>query len=133
MAKYVYPAIFEKEEKELYSITFPDLPNCISGGENIQDAMENAADALCLVLYHMEQKNETIPPASNPVDIKVSPGAFVTLIGCDTLEYEKFYKNKAVKKTLTIPEWLNDMALRENVNFSNVLQNALMEQLNINR
>lgn len=133
MAKYVYPAIFEKDEQDLYSITFPDLPNCISGGENIQDAMENAADALCLVLYHMEQKNETIPTASSPIDIKTAPGAFVTLIGCDTLEYEKFYKNKAVKKTLTIPEWLNDMALRENVNFSNVLQNALMEQLNINR
>lgn len=132
MAKYVYPAIFEKEGS-LYSITFPDLPNCISSGENIQDAVENAADALCLILYHMEKKGEAIPKASDPVSVKVQQNSFVSLVSCDTIEYEKFYNNKAVKKTLTIPQWLNEKAMQNNINFSNVLQNALMEQLNIGR
>lgn len=132
MAKYVYPAIFEKEGS-LYSITFPDLPNCISSGEGIQSAVENAADALCLILYHMEKKGEAIPKASDPIDIKIPKNSFVSLVNCDTIEYEKFYNNKAVKKTLTIPQWLNEKAMQNNINFSNVLQNALMEQLHISR
>ena len=129
MAKYIYPAVFEKEDDQ-YSISFPDLPNCFTQGEDLQDALEMAQDALCLVLYHMEKEGKEIPAATDIKKIEVSDNAFVTLIDCDTFEYEKFYKSKAVKKTLTIPEWLNDMAVKENINFSNVLQNALMEQLN---
>ncbi len=130
MAKYIYPAVFEKEDDQ-YSISFPDLPNCFTQGEDLQDALEMAQDALCLVLYHMEKEGKEIPAATDIKKIEVSDNAFVTLIDCDTFEYEKFYKSKAVKKTLTIPEWLNDMAVKENINFSNVLQNALMEQLNV--
>lgn len=130
MAKYIYPAVFEKEDDQ-YAISFPDLPNCFTQGEDLQDALEMAQDALCLVLYHMEKEGKEIPAATDIKKIEVSDNAFVTLIDCDTFEYEKFYKSKAVKKTLTIPEWLNDMAVKENINFSNVLQNALMEQLNV--
>lgn len=130
MAKYVYPAIFTKENS-VFSILFYDLPNCITQGEDLNDALENANDALCLTLYHMEQRGEKIPSATNPMDIKVKENQFVTLINCDTIEYEKFYKNKSIKKTLTIPEWLNDMATKENINFSNVLQNALIEKLGL--
>lgn len=130
MAKYIYPAVFEKEGDQ-YSISFPDLPNCFTQGGDLQDALEMAQDALCLVLYHMEKEGKEIPAATDIKKVEVSDNAFVTLIDCDTFEYEKFYKSKAVKKTLTIPEWLNDMAVKENINFSNVLQNALMEQLNV--
>lgn len=132
MSKYVYPAIFTKEE-DLYCITFPDLPNCISSGANIQEAIENAEDALCLILYHLEKENKEIPCASDPICLEVPQGAFISLVNCDTLEYEKFYNNKAVKKTLTIPQWLNEKAMQNNINFSSVLQNALIEQLNIDR
>lgn len=132
MAKYIYPAIFTKEG-ERYSISFPDIPNCFTQGEDLQDGLDAAQDALCLMLYHMEQEGKVIPQPSDMKAIKTDDDSFVTLISCDTFEYEKFYRSKAVKKTLTIPEWLNDMAMRENVNFSNVLQNALMERLNIGR
>lgn len=132
MSKYVYPAIFTKEGEQ-YSITFPDIENCFTQGEDLQDGIDNAQDALCLMLYHMERDNKTIPPATEIKEITTDKNSFATLVSCDTFEYEKFYKNKAIKKTLTIPEWLNDMAVRENVNFSNVLQNALMEQLNVEK
>ena len=132
MAKYVYPAIFTKEGEQ-YSVRFPDIPNCMTQGEDIQDAVENAEDALCLVLYHMEQRGESVPEAADPIRLTTSENEFISLVDCDTIEYEKFYKSQSVKKTLTIPEWLNDIAMRENVNFSNVLQNALMERLNINQ
>ena len=86
-----------------------------------------------MVLYHMEQRGESVPAATDPIGLTTSENEFISLVDCDTIEYEKFYKSRSVKKTLTIPEWLNDIATRENVNFSNVLQNALMERLNINQ
>lgn len=90
-----------------------------------------AEDVLCLILYKMEENNEDIPTPSNPKDIQVNDNSFVAIIRADTLEYRMFYDNKAVKKTLTIPQWLNTMAERKGVNFSNVLQTALKEKLGI--
>ncbi|WP_422447826.1 type II toxin-antitoxin system HicB family antitoxin [Thermoanaerobacterium sp. DL9XJH110] len=131
MAKYVFPAIFVKE-KNGYSVKFPDLESCYTQGDNLQDAYDMASDVLCLCLYHMEEKGEPIPAPSNPESIKVDNG-FVALVGADTLEYRKFYNNKAVKKTLSIPEWLNTLAEREGINFSQILQEALKEKLNVDR
>lgn len=90
-----------------------------------------ASDALCLMLYNMEEENKPIPEPSDPLKIKTNNNSFISLIYCDTIEYRKFYDNKAVKKTLTIPSWLNTVAEKENVNFSLILQNGLKEHLNI--
>ena len=130
MAKYVFPAIFIKEDDGQYSIEFPDLKNCYTQGDNLLDAYDMASDVLCLCLYNLEEKGKSIPSPSDPGDIKVNDG-FVALIGADTLEYRKFYDNKAVKKTLSIPQWLNTLAEREGVNFSYILQSALKEKLGI--
>ena len=81
----------------------------------------------------MEQNGEEIPEPTDPREIKTDNKSFVVMIACDTLDYRKFFENKAVKKTLTIPEWLNEMALKENINFSQTLQNALMEQLHVTK
>ncbi|HHU69655.1 MAG TPA: type II toxin-antitoxin system HicB family antitoxin [Thermoanaerobacterales bacterium] len=89
-----------------------------------------ASDVLCLCLYNLEEKGESIPDPSNPEDIKVNNG-FVALVGADTLEYRMFYDNKAVKKPLSIPQSLNTMAERKGVNFSYILQTALKEKLGI--
>ena len=130
MAKYVYPAIFTKEENG-FSIRFPDLDGCFTEGDTIAEGLEMAKDALCLMLYDKEECGDVIPTASQLSDIKVEAEEFKTLIMCDTLEYRKFFDSKAVKKTLTIPNWLNNMAERQGINFSMTLQNALKQQLNI--
>lgn len=130
MAKYAYPAIFNQEESG-YSITFPDLPSCYTVGDTVADGIAMAQDALCLTLYDLEEDGMEIPAPSSIKDIPVGPDSFVTLIACDTLEYRKFFDNKAVKKTLTIPSWLNTMAERAEVNFSLTLQNALKQELDI--
>lgn len=130
MAKYIYPAVFAKDE-DYYIVRFPDVENCFTQGEDLQDAFEMAEDALCLLLYTYEEDGMEIPPASEIADIKTEPGEFVSLIACDTLEYRKFYDNRAVKKTLTIPSWLNTLSERANVNFSAVLQTALKAELHI--
>ena len=130
MAKYIYPAVFTKDG-EYYLVQFPDLDACYTQGEDLQDAYDMANDVLCLTLYQLEEKSAPIPPASDVSSISVPKGAFVSLVACDTLEYRKFFDNRAVKKTLTIPAWLNTMSEREGINFSAVLQSALKQELHL--
>lgn len=83
------------------------------------------------MLYDYEEDGESIPEPSDIRNIPVDENSIVSMVCCDTVEYRKLYDNKAVKKTLTIPNWLNTLAERAGVNFSTVLQNALKQQLNI--
>ena len=118
----MYPACFYKEENG-YSVIFPglDVATC---GENEQDAMEMAVDCLAGYLWDAKHDGETVPDAYE--------SAFVTLVTVDVEEYAKKHFEKAVKKTLTIPAWLNELAIRNGVNFSQTLQDALREQLHVN-
>ena len=130
MAQYVYPAVFTEEDCG-YSINFPDLENCFTSAETLGEGIKMANDVLCLTLYEMEQAGKPTPAPSSIRDIRVNDHEFVNLIACDTVEYRKFFDNRAVKKTLSIPSWLNDMAERADVNFSATLQAALKQQLHI--
>lgn len=130
MAKYLYPAIFQKENT-FYSVRFPDLECCYTQGDNLQDAFEMAEDVLCLTLYQLEEKGEVIPEPSELNQIHTKNDEFVSLVSCDTLEYRQFFDNRAVKKTLTIPSWLNTMSEKQGLNFSAILQNALKQELHI--
>ncbi|MDO5345284.1 MAG: type II toxin-antitoxin system HicB family antitoxin [Lachnospiraceae bacterium] len=130
MAKYVYPAIFTPEEAGKYSVFFPDLEGCYTCGDNLQDALFMAEDVLAFVLYDYETEGREIPAPAKAEDIEKSSGEFVNYVACDTVEYARMHNNRAVKKTLTIPEWLNEAAVRQNINFSQVLQEALMQKVN---
>ena len=129
MAKYIYPAIFTKEDDGGYSVVFPDLESCYTCGDTLEQAMDMAEDCLALVLYGYETDQKEIPAASSIDSISTSSDEFVSLIKCDTLSYRKQYSNKAVKKTLTIPEWMNDEGMRAGINFSQLLQDALMQKI----
>ncbi len=131
MARYVYPAIFTKEENGLYSVDFPDIKGCVTCGDDLADALYMAQDVLAFTLYDYERDNKKVPVPSDPDSIEVPNGSFVNCVLCDTLEYQKRNNNKAVKKTLSIPEWLNELAINAGVNFSQVLQDALKSQLNV--
>ena len=129
MSKYIYPAIFTKGEKE-YIVCFPDLESCYTEGETLEEAIERAEDVLSLVLYEYERRRRMIPEPTPIKQIETKECEIVSLVMGDTLEYRKRYNNKSVKKTLTIPEWLNEEASAAGVNFSQVLQEALMNILN---
>ena len=133
MAKYVYPAVFTPEEDGKYSVFFPDLDGCYTCGDDLQDAIVMTEDVLALYLYDEEVAQNEIPKSSTTAEIELKDGEFVNYIACDTIEYAKMHNNRAVKKTLTIPEWLNEAATRAGVNYSQVLQEALMSKLNISR
>ncbi|MCI5605741.1 MAG: type II toxin-antitoxin system HicB family antitoxin [Clostridia bacterium] len=129
MATHLYPAIFT-EESDGYSVTFPDFEGCFSEGDTLEEAYEMAIDALGLYLEDSE-KAFKYPKATNPKSIITNENEFVVMVEFNMIEYMKKHDDKAIKKTLTIPAWLNELAVKENVNFSQTLQNALIEQLKI--
>ena len=131
MAIYVYPAVFTRESGGGYSVLFPDIESCYTCGDDMADALDMAEDVLCLMLYDMEKDGKEIPPPSDSKAIQADESSVVSLVRCDTDFYRRFYENKSVKKTLTIPMWLNERAERENINFSGLLQEALKIRLHI--
>ena len=134
MAKIYYPAVFHvAEDVGGYWIEFPDLPGCFSQGKNDADALEMAKDALSLWLDKTDEVvDREIRKPSSLLDIqKQYPDDIVMLIEGDPEYYARKYNTKAVKKTLSIPQWLNDKAIKANINFSQVLQEALINKLNL--
>ena len=130
MKRLFYPALFQAEE-DGYSISVPDLDGCFTEGDTLETAYENTIDAIGLCLEELQANNQEFPPASAPNQIAPGPNEYVVLIEFDPLEYKKRNDNKSVKKTLTIPSWLNKMAEEQHVNFSGVLQSALKKHLDI--
>lgn len=133
MDRYIFPAIFEPGEKKGYTVSFPDLPGCITEGDTMEEALHMAKEALELHLYGMEEDEDEIPNPSQPEELKVPEKSFVSLVEVWMRVIRDKMENKAVKKTLTIPKWLNDVAEKNNVNFSQVLQSALKEYLGISK
>ncbi len=136
----MYPACFFKEESG-YSVVFPDLNWLSTCGDTFEDAMEMAVDCLAGYLHTCQMDEEGVPAPSrlkdiNPADIagelELEPEeAFVNMVSVDVALYARAHFEKSVKKTLTIPAWLNAAALEQNINFSKVLQDALKTQLHL--
>ena len=132
MNRLFYPAVFHTAEECGFWVTFPDIPECMTQGDNMQEAYEMAVDALGLSLTSREAEREEIPKASSLDEVDPEDGTLV-IVEFDMAEYRRRNSSRAVKKTLSIPEWLNEAAVRENVNFSQILQEALMSKLGIQR
>ncbi|MBQ7959780.1 MAG: type II toxin-antitoxin system HicB family antitoxin [Clostridia bacterium] len=127
---YFFPAIFDYADDGI-SISFPDLPGCLSCADTDEEALYMAKDVLRGWLLASEDFGDEIPEPTALKDIKIEDNQKSVLIDVCLAAYREPYKNRSVKKTLTIPAWLNEVAERENINFSFTLQNALKEQLNI--
>ncbi len=129
MNTYFYPAIFHNDERGGLWVSFPDFPECTTQGENIDEAYKMAVEAIGLCIDDKLKNNEELPEASIPTDYFVDKGDFSCLIEFDLMRYRRTHNTKSVKKTLTIPEWLNEAALAQNINFSQVLQDALIQKV----
>lgn len=128
---YIYPAIFEYEKNNI-SISFPDLPGCISCAKNDEEALYMAKDALGLYIVCVEEDNEELPEPTNLQNILLDKNQKASLIEVNMPLFRDAIQNTAVKKTLTIPKWLNDIAEKNKINFSQVLQSSLKNILNLN-
>ncbi len=128
--KLVYPAKFYFEEEGGYSIEVPDLVGCVTQGETLEEAMEMAQDAALGWLLTAIEEDEEIPKPSSIEEIEIEGKGFKTLLLLDIDQYtEKYGTKKSVKKTLTIPEWLNKRAEKVGINFSQALQEILLNKI----
>lgn len=127
--KIAYPVVISKGEKMLIA----SVPDCEidTQGENLVDAIEMARDAISIWCISMQDENRELPNPSDMTAIDCDDGEFVTLVDVDLAAYRKSIEAKTVRKNLTLPSWLNEQAEKANVNFSNVLQRALKEELQL--
>ena len=127
--KLIYPAIFTPcMEKDGFTVSVPDLPGCITEGDNLSDSIDMAVDAASgWILGELEEGNP-YPQPSKYGDIAAPKGSFVSLLTLDIDTYAERYGSKAVRKNITIPAWLNTYGEKHNINFSKLLTDALMRQ-----
>ena len=138
----VYPAIFHKASEGGFIVVFPDFENGATQGETLEEAMEMAQDYIGTYLYDDFINNNELPKASNIDDLEIEIGndekefyipnqSLKSYVSLDMQKYVKESKNQIVRKNVSIPSWLNEMAKRNNINFSNTLQKALKQELGI--
>lgn len=128
--RYIFPAIFDYAEDGI-SIEFPDLIGCLPCAHSDEEALKNAQEAMALHLFNMEKDGEEITEATPVTKLHTKSNQAIVLIDVWMPSFRDQMENKAIKKTLTIPKWLNDLVEQNNVNFSHILQNALKNYLGI--
>lgn len=126
--KLIYPAIFYKDETSNgYTVEVPDLPGCVTEGNSLEEAIENGVDAASGWIFDELEDGRVAPKSSSPLSLKPDEGGFVSLLTLDIDSFSEKFGNKAVRKNLTIPAWLNTFAESRHINFSDVLQNSLKD------
>jgi Uncharacterized conserved protein len=123
MAEYVYPALFHLNDDGSYTITYPDLPGCISEGKSLENALYMAQDALRVWLGYLLDEKEALPASTAIQQVQAGPGEFVNLIRAVVQE------NRAVRRTVSIPKWMDDQVTAAGISLSKVLQEALKARL----
>ena len=131
--RQIYPAVFTYEEGYEIAVTFPDFPGCATSGADEREALQMAREALGGRLWCMEDDGEAFPAPTPVGGIALEPGECVVLVDVYLPAVRLAQENRAVTKTVTIPAWLNAESLRAGVNFSQVLQAALVTQLGVSR
>lgn len=126
--QYAFPAFFYFDEDGI-SIEFPDLPGCLPCAHSQEEAFHNAKEALGLHLYGMEQDGDTIPEPTPVSELTPDAGGVIVMVEVFMPSIRDRMNNRSVNRTVTIPAWLNAAALERNINFSQVLQDALKQQI----
>lgn len=139
--KSAYPVVFYHAEEGGFVVAIPDLEGCWTQGDDLADAIEMAKDLIEMMLVSFEDDDEKIPKPSTLEEAKkiadsydmefVTGSPIFSYVAIDTNEWRKSNGEKSVRKNVTIPEWLNNKAEKANINFSQVLQNALKAELSI--
>lgn len=126
---YTFAAIFTKENDGRYSVYFPQLDGCLTEGKDFEEACRMASEAMRLHLFGMEQDGDPIPKAV--FDFITESSEMLVPITAWMTPFREEMETRSIKKTLTVPAWLNEAAERRGVNYSQVLQNALKDSLGV--
>lgn len=128
--RYFYPAVFTYEEGQEIAVEFPDL-NVATSGENDNDALLSARELLGCVIFGLEEDGEELPSPTSLSAMELQANERAVLIDVYMPSIRSAHINKSVNRTVTLPAWLNTVALEHNINFSQVLQDALKAQLHV--
>lgn len=123
LQEYVYPAVFHTNDDGTYTIIFPDLPGCISEGKSLGNAMKMAEAALAQWIEYLKDNKEEIPASSNLQSVELNDNEFVNFIRADIKD------NRAVKRTISLPRWMDEQAAEAGLSLSKILQEALSKRL----
>ena len=127
--KNVYPVVLIPD-KEGYVVNVPDF-DIMTQGDSLSDAIDMARDAISLMGVQYQDDNKLLPDASKVSSVAHEEDEIVTLVDVDFASYRKMLENRSIRKNCTIPSWLNTIAEKNNINFSAVLQAALIEKLGL--
>lgn len=128
--KYVYPAIFNYADDGI-SVEFPDLPGCLTCGDNDEEALAMAKEAMGLHLWGMEKDGDLIPEPTSVFSVQHEANQVVLLIEVWMPPLRDSIENRSVKTTVTLPQWLKETAEEHKVNFSQLLQSAIKQHLGL--
>ena len=123
--KYTYTALFKEENDKVFA-RIPDLDGCVTTGKNLSDAIDQITDALNGWLCVAEDEKLPIPKPTPQMKIRCADVEIISLVKADTMEYRARTNTKAVRKNISLPAFLADFADRQNINCSQILQDALM-------
>lgn len=132
MADLFYPAIFNVAKEGGFFVTFPDFPECFTEGDDMDQSYQMSVEALGLAITSRLENNEPLPDPTDFSALVLDKQQRAVIINFDVQAYQRRHNSKSVKKTLTIPEWLNEEALERGLNFSKLLQEALLQKINEN-
>jgi predicted RNase H-like HicB family nuclease len=123
--KYVYPVVFSKESDGSFCVYAPDLPGCVTEAVDYAEGIEKIRDGIGGMLYIMERDHIALPPACDPAAVEREHGDVVALVDVNLTEYKRKVGSKAIRRTISIPEYLDEMATRSGISLSQVTQDAL--------
>jgi len=128
--RVVYPVVLEEAREGGYLVTVPDF-NSNTEGDDLADALYMAQDLVSIMCVVYQDEGKDLPLSTPLQEVKVSKGETKTLVFADLKEYRKMLEKRSVKKTLTLPGWLNSAAEAAHINFSATLQEALKKKLDV--
>jgi predicted RNase H-like HicB family nuclease len=129
--KHVYPVIFSKEDDGSFCVYAPDFPGCITEASSWAEGIEKIRDGICGMLYIIERDKMNVPAPSDPSALTLEPSDVAALVDVDIDEYKRRIGSRAVRRTISIPEWMDEKATRAGVSLSQVTQDALRQTLNL--
>jgi predicted RNase H-like HicB family nuclease len=131
MKTSVYPVVFSREADDTFCVYAPDLPGCVTEAATYAEGIEKIRDGICGMLYVLENEGKAIPTPGEPASIELEAGDVLALIDVDAEAYRRRVGNRAVRRTISVPEWLDELAVRSGVSLSQVTQDALKLRLNV--
>ena len=131
MLNLTYLAVLEPGEDGSYSVSFPDLPGCFSYGDNLAEAQRMAEEAASLHVYGMERDGDEIPTPSLNLSRESTDGNVVMPVTIHPDLYRAKRDNERIKTNITLPAWLKRIAEDQKVNYSRLLETALIDYLQL--